>query len=164
MPTIYLGFRVREDFDADLSDLYASQTSVYSSNGTGFNDYFETYWQGALATGQSLYSPLSGLTFRQLSINADGGSAVVSICRNTTTIESGALCSNGLDDDCDGLMDEADPTCGTANPSPYMPPNPTPAAPVAGENHLETVACLPFSVPGAMEQVRISYLNGQPLY
>ena len=112
--------------------------------------------QGVVATGASLYLPSSGLTVRQLAVSADGGSATVTACRNSTagkdsgshgtspgtTVqqhefqnirrkhavatmfyascegETGALCFNGLDDDCDGLIDGADPGCAGASPPP----------------------------------------------
>ena len=81
---------------------------------------------------------------RQLAVSADGGSATVSVCRNSTAVETGALCFNGLDDDCDGLVDAADPGCAAASPPPSLlaaapvpaavslppspPPPPTPGA------------------------------------
>ncbi|PNH05434.1 hypothetical protein TSOC_008315 [Tetrabaena socialis] len=42
-----------------------------------------------------------------------GGSASVSLCRYLVTAEGDAEagCSNGVDDDCDGLTDEEDPDC-----------------------------------------------------
>ena len=60
--------------------------------------------QGLVSTGTSFYHPASGLTVRQLSVSADGGSATVTVCRNSTAAETGALCFNGLDDDCDGTI------------------------------------------------------------
>lgn len=135
VPNTYVGFRVREEFDADISDAFASRTSIYTWNGSGYSDSFETYWQGTLATGQSLYMPSSGLTFRQLSVTSDGGSAVVSICRSTTTVETGALCHNGLDDDCDGLVDDDDPGCGAAAATPDAPIQANPVgAPISSES------------------------------
>ena len=65
--------------------------------------------QGLVSTGTSYYHSASGLTVRQLSVSADGGSATVTVCRNSTAVETGALCFNGLDDDCDGLADADDP-------------------------------------------------------
>lgn len=42
------------------------------------------------------------------------GGLQVSICRFETTTETN--CWDGLDDDCDGLIDGADPDCGRAPP------------------------------------------------
>ena len=135
LPDVFLGFRARESYDADLTDAFASHTSIYSWNGSTYNDFFETYWLGSVATGQAFYEPLSGITTRQLSISADGGSAVVSICRNTTMAETGALCYNGLDDDCDGLIDGNDPNCGGTVPGAPTPANVPPPPPTAGAVH-----------------------------
>ena len=78
------------------------------------------YVQGIVQTGSSFYHPASGLTVRQLSVSADGGSATLTVCRNSTAAETGALCFNGLDDDCDGLADADDPSCAAARPPPPM--------------------------------------------
>ena len=45
LPSIFLGFRQREGLDADLSPPYAGATSVYTWQGQGFHDYYETYLQ-----------------------------------------------------------------------------------------------------------------------
>lgn len=142
IPDVYVGFRVRESFDADLDEAYASKTTVYTWEGSTFSDYFETYRKAAISTGNSYYEPLSGLTTRQLSITADGGSAVVSICRNTSTVETAATCNNGLDDDCDGLIDAADPDCGFVKGTPSAsnlknrPPPPPTAGPLLSYSKL----------------------------
>ncbi len=47
--------------------------------------------QGVVQTGTSFYHPASGLTVRQLSVSADGGLATVTVCRNSTSTETGAL-------------------------------------------------------------------------
>lgn len=102
------------------------KTLINTWAGTSYSDYYNTFWLASVATGESFYDPASGLTTRQLSITPDGGAAVVSICRRSSTAETVDTCSNGLDDDCDGLIDAADPDCGgvLANSSPPPPPPP----------------------------------------
>ncbi|GIL77147.1 hypothetical protein Vretifemale_6559, partial [Volvox reticuliferus] len=50
--------------------------------------------------------------------------AVVSVCRATSLNETG-FCSDGIDNDCDGLLDGAEPECTPASP-PRSPPSPRP--------------------------------------
>ena len=45
LPSVFLGFRQREAFDADLAAPYAGATSVYTWQGQGYRDYYETYLQ-----------------------------------------------------------------------------------------------------------------------
>lgn len=89
---------------------HAGKTIINTWNGTGYSDNKKTWWLASVANGESFYDPASGLTTRQIS--ADMTSAVVSICRNTSTLETAATCNNGLDDDCDGFIDGADSDCG----------------------------------------------------
>jgi hypothetical protein len=42
---------------------------------------------------------------------ADNATAHVRACRFAVDVEAGAACSDGLDNDCDGLVDGADPDC-----------------------------------------------------
>lgn len=51
----------------------------------------------------------TGIVVRQLS--ADALSATVSICRPSIAMETADMCSDGLDNDCDGLIDGQDPDC-----------------------------------------------------
>lgn len=54
------------------------------------------------------------LAVRVVSANAQTGATRVEVCRPTSMsqLESGrAACSDGLDNDCDGLVDRADPAC-----------------------------------------------------
>ena len=110
--------------------VHPGDTMVNSWAGASYSDYFKTYLNASLSTGQSYYDPASGLTVRQLQVTADSNAAVVSICRNSSTSETAATCHNGLDDDCDGLIDAADPDCGALlqQPSSQPPPPPPPPA------------------------------------
>ena len=111
--------------------MHLGKTTVTSWAGTSYSAYYNTFVNASLATGQSYYHPASGLTTRQLQVTADSGAAVISICRNSSRAETAATCSNGLDDDCDGLIDAADPDCGAQLPpsSPSLPPSPPPPPP-----------------------------------
>ncbi len=42
---MFLGFRQREAFDADLAAPFPGATSVYTWQGQGYRDYYETYFQ-----------------------------------------------------------------------------------------------------------------------
>lgn len=50
----------------------------------------------------------------------DGAAATVAVCRRRSAVET--LCGNNQDDDCDGLVDWADPDCAKALPPPPRPP------------------------------------------
>ncbi|KAG2439560.1 hypothetical protein HXX76_004913 [Chlamydomonas incerta] len=67
-------------------------------------------------------SPVNGLNLTALSINATH--AVISVCYfralNEDDAENG--CANGFDDDCDGLVDDADPDCASGVPPSPRPP------------------------------------------
>ena len=106
------------------------KTVVNTWAGTGYTDNYNTFWLANVATGESFYDSASGLTIRQKQITADGGAAVVSICRRSGTSETPGTCSNGLDDDCDGLVDADDPDCGAVLASP--PPHSSPPPPTEG--------------------------------
>lgn len=65
-------------------------------------------------------------------------SATVSVCKQSSNVEVTLdQCSNNVDDDCNGLIDDADPSCYPVlgypnvpvNPSPPMPPSPKPPSP-----------------------------------
>ena len=84
----------------------------------------KTWWLASVGSGQSYYDPVSGLTTRQLQLTPDMTSAMVSICRNSSMVETSATCNNGLDDDCDGFIDGADSDCGKTHPPPRPPPPP----------------------------------------
>ncbi|EFJ45511.1 hypothetical protein VOLCADRAFT_94248 [Volvox carteri f. nagariensis] len=73
---------------------------------------------------QVLSTTLGGVTVRVKSKTAKA--ATVTVCRFLRTNESGSSCSDGLDNDCDGLVDMDDPDCNPAlRPSP-PPPSPPP--------------------------------------
>jgi hypothetical protein len=112
---------------------HVDKTVINTWAGTGYIDYQRTFWVANVATGESFYHPASGLTIRQLQVTADSSAAVVSICRNSSTSETPETCSNGLDDDCDGLIDAADPDCGAVSPLSSPPPASPPPPPTAGD-------------------------------
>lgn len=99
--------------------LHVGKTTINTWKGTGYSDNEKTWWLASVADGGSYYDPASGLTTRQIS--ADMTSAIVSICRNTSTSETAATCNNGLDDDCDGFIDGADSDCSGTERPPKVP-------------------------------------------
>ncbi|PNW82269.1 hypothetical protein CHLRE_06g278161v5 [Chlamydomonas reinhardtii] len=75
-------------------------------------------------------SPVNGLNITTLSVNATH--AVITVCYFRALNEDGAEngCANGFDDDCDGLVDDADPDCASGVVrSPPPPPPPSPPSP-----------------------------------
>lgn len=74
-----------------------------------------------------LVSPRPYLKIRLLSKNSD--SAVVEVCRMSSAFE--ANCTDGVDNDCNGLVDAADPACQGNRPPdfPSAPPSPPPPFP-----------------------------------
>ncbi|KAJ9510718.1 hypothetical protein QJQ45_027657 [Haematococcus lacustris] len=103
-------------------------------------DDSDTYLMALLQPDTSKPQPVSwaelqygsGLVVRLLGVPSNG-SATVSVCRPSATSESGAAqCGDGLDNDCDGLMDLDDPDCAAFQPSPppsppLLPPSPPPS-------------------------------------
>jgi fibronectin type 3 domain-containing protein len=76
---------------------------------------------------------LGGCTFTPRAAACDDGNActtndscIAGACQGTTPAE---VCGNGVDDDCDGLIDGADPACGIAPP---LAPSSTNAGPSLG--------------------------------
>ncbi|GIL74923.1 hypothetical protein Vretifemale_4801 [Volvox reticuliferus] len=74
-----------------------------------------------------------------------GGNATIIICRADGEEEGGgSSCSDGLDNDCDGLVDFADPDCAYVAPkppSPRLPPSPRrspPRPPASSPSQLQS--------------------------
>lgn len=59
-------------------------------------------------------------------VEMSGDYAQVSICSKQSLKESGDQCNDSLDNDCDGLVDSADPDCSGPLPPPPPPPSPSP--------------------------------------
>ncbi len=54
---MFLGFRQREAFDADLAAPFPGATSVYTWQGQGYRDYYETYFQVRFADTHPFQAP-----------------------------------------------------------------------------------------------------------
>lgn len=67
-------------------------------------------------------TPLTGLLL-QMGM-AQPGWTNVAVCRYNETVE--ATCNDGVDNDCNGLVDCYDPACGCPMPLPSPPPPPLP--------------------------------------
>ncbi|KAG2424796.1 hypothetical protein HXX76_014220 [Chlamydomonas incerta] len=133
-PLLYAQYRSRLDGDAGLAASVRERVLLHTLNAS------LDVGSGALGTQQpspppvlvaalqpgQLYRYTAGgvvVKFEALQPPADGGAsdpagvvggvARVTVCGYRVAVESAAEggCSNGIDDDCDGLVDEADPDC-----------------------------------------------------
>ncbi|PNW76460.1 hypothetical protein CHLRE_11g467608v5 [Chlamydomonas reinhardtii] len=131
-PNYYVSLRSRTPtYDNILPNKINDQVHITQFNGTARERDYNVSWEMAhLRVGRSWASPLietgpgegAGVNLTVIYIEP-GVAAGLSVCVFRTAYESGPeLCGNGLDDDCDGLVDEADPSCGPeGQPSPPPP-------------------------------------------
>eukprot|EP00887_Chlorella_sp_A99_P000100 scaffold16.g100.t1 len=121
---VFLSYRTSAGADAALPNAYTRRTSIHTSAISNTYDASPTAFVTTLADGQAWSGP-GGLVVRQLS-SSDAG-AVVSVCLPAGP-ETAASCAAGQDNDCNGLMDKADPACaafGYVSPTPSSPPPPS---------------------------------------
>ncbi|GLC76491.1 hypothetical protein PLESTF_001787000 [Pleodorina starrii] len=111
LPVYYVSLReVAPPFDTPSSSAFrGSRVAVYTSRATQAENSIEpSYYHTALdPDGTAVFKPnATGLVIRVVSIASNGTSATVSICRASGEREAqgGASCSDGRDNDCDGLV------------------------------------------------------------
>ncbi|KAG2495771.1 hypothetical protein HYH03_006016 [Edaphochlamys debaryana] len=126
----YVSFRARTPtYDAILSNDYNNRVHIHQFNGTTYDrDYNRTLLMALLGPGQWYMSRFVGygagtaaggaLNFSVISIDS-GREAIVRICRASVATEAKIpggddTCCDGIDNDCDGLMDLDDPDCASA--------------------------------------------------
>lgn len=123
----YISYRVRNTtlgaFDSGLPSQLSKQIHIHSYNGTqservfGFKPNFIT----SISQGKSWKSPVfvnpssnmyglgGALRIDVRSTTNDG--VVIDLCRLTSLSESGDMCYDGIDNDCNGLIDSEEPNC-----------------------------------------------------
>jgi hypothetical protein len=145
--TYYLGYRVRNEtlggYDSNVPASASQQVQVHTFEGSPTSSgWIKASFVGQIKINQSLLLPDIAVNITVL--YADATSANIRICRATSANETGDLCFDGIDNDCDGLIDSKDPDCipggggvpspASRNPPPYLsfpPPSPpvTPSPP-----------------------------------
>ncbi|GFR45312.1 hypothetical protein Agub_g6672, partial [Astrephomene gubernaculifera] len=139
-PNYLISFRTRTStFDNILPSTLNNKVFIHNFNGTtSERDWNRSMLITTLGRSGVFTSPFvdmgndkfsgGGVRIRVVSITA-GVSATVQICRFTVLEESGGdMCADGIDNDCDGLIDADDPDCGLI-PSPPLPPPDLPDLP-----------------------------------
>ncbi|GIL99793.1 hypothetical protein Vretimale_4769, partial [Volvox reticuliferus] len=144
LPNMFVSFRTRGPrYDNVMPANLMNKVFVHQFNGTASErDYNRTLLVATLTTNAVYISPFldrnndasvgGGVKVRVVSITA-GVSATVELCRFTQRIET--ACDDGVDNDCNGLIDSDDPNCMSSPPPsppsqpslPLTPPNPPPS-------------------------------------
>jgi hypothetical protein len=138
----YLSYRQPIGFDANLRPQYLDGLAIHRHNGNGG----KTYYLATLVDGESYVDTTNGMTFTQVSHSAQGVSVDIqldgsppecgdSLCNGdedfcTCPGDCGAppaeVCDDGIDNDCDGLVDGDDLTdCPPPGPCDGFVPVPT---------------------------------------
>ncbi|GIL48031.1 hypothetical protein Vafri_4728 [Volvox africanus] len=128
VPAFFISHRYKEVPFDNLSPAN-SHIAVHTYNGTRDPQSYQNVTLEASILVKGVYrAPMPfGLVVRFLSYKS-GGNATITLCRAGREIENqgGSSCFDGLDNDCDGLVDLADPDCaGVPRPQP-QPPSPRP--------------------------------------
>ncbi|GIM01967.1 hypothetical protein Vretimale_6729 [Volvox reticuliferus] len=128
---LYVSYRAPVGCDEGLDGAYAGGVQIHSYMNTGPASWRNsTYYLGSAFLGQMWSSlgsvatpPVTSPTSLLLAVRVMALSPItdsvpwakLELCRYDEARETGALlCSNGLDDDCDGLVDQDDPDCAIA--------------------------------------------------
>eukprot|EP00195_Chlamydomonas_chlamydogama_P013521 CAMPEP_0202890338 /NCGR_PEP_ID=MMETSP1392-20130828/780_1 /ASSEMBLY_ACC=CAM_ASM_000868 /TAXON_ID=225041 /ORGANISM="Chlamydomonas chlamydogama, Strain SAG 11-48b" /LENGTH=657 /DNA_ID=CAMNT_0049573887 /DNA_START=125 /DNA_END=2099 /DNA_ORIENTATION=- len=108
IPNYFVSYRVKQSYDAGLSNTFANRATVHIYNGSVGNSLgFLSELQAVLAPGQFYTDKTNKLRIKLDSGNALGG--VIKMCRYTELVETS--CFDGLDNDCNELHDSLDPAC-----------------------------------------------------
>jgi hypothetical protein len=116
--TYWVGYRGAttgyHGYDIGLPSEYANKINVYRWDGNTYDylGYSSHLAALSMAAGSTTWSN-SSLVVRVTGVSAAGAS--IAICRADGTTETS--CGDGLDNDCDGLIDSADPDCRNDNPN-----------------------------------------------
>ncbi|KAG1675240.1 hypothetical protein FOA52_016271 [Chlamydomonas sp. UWO 241] len=107
----FIGYRIDSgNYDDDIPAKFTYQTNIYWWDGMYQEMPLMTRWFASIFTGEVFRNETDGWAIRQMSGGTQG--AVVSVCRMGSVVESGDQCFDGIDNDCDGLIDDEDPDCG----------------------------------------------------
>lgn len=102
--------KVAKRYDGGLANAFNNKVFVHQYKGDQIERDFNMSSLITYMTVNGTWKSPSGIRIDVQKILTDG--ALVRVCWMTATNETGLdLCSNGLDDDCDGLIDNADPSC-----------------------------------------------------
>ncbi|GIM04587.1 hypothetical protein Vretimale_9141 [Volvox reticuliferus] len=131
IPVFFIAHRYQES----VFDTFSPPTSsiyVYSYKGSQDGQSLDQSYRVATLTSTSrVYRGPYGLVVRFTSSVTSwfGGNATVVICRASGETENtdAESCSDGLDNDCDGRVDSADPDCANTPRASPPPPSPRPS-------------------------------------
>ena len=118
----YMSFRTPFGFDANLMQYLQNKVYVHYLTIKDENTLQRPFRYAILAQGEKYIDSASTLVFKADTI-IPNINAYISFCLPTGPYE---ICGDGLDNDCNGLIDSYDPACYGVNPSPSPPPPPPP--------------------------------------
>ncbi|GIL50640.1 hypothetical protein Vafri_6772 [Volvox africanus] len=132
----YISFRFGqtnfESFSTQPWDYRDNRVYVYAYQGTRHpSSWVRSSLKAMLGPNETYMAPMPvGLVVRVNYITANA-SATVTVCRSggPNEAQGGNSCADGLDNDCDGLVDYDDPDCNGVLPSPSPPPPPPSPSP-----------------------------------
>ncbi|KAG1673456.1 hypothetical protein FOA52_002222 [Chlamydomonas sp. UWO 241] len=139
-PSYYLSLKTNRGYNANIDSYFKDRLSVHTSGSSLQSDGIPPFYLGMIPgssnagagydVGSVIKEPAARLVIRFDALSPGSTFADVSFCMYTTTEETPAsgTCSDGLDNDCNGLIDAADPACGGAV-TPSSPPPPPTASP-----------------------------------
>ncbi|KAG2450776.1 hypothetical protein HYH02_004613 [Chlamydomonas schloesseri] len=107
--TLWVSYRAGKSVYDQLPDELTDRVSIFWYPGTDPNDATVTVRLAALAEGEVWRNDTLSLSVTRAAPAAGGAGAQVVVCRYSGDAE--AECGDGLDDDCDGLVDMDDPDC-----------------------------------------------------
>ncbi|KAG1673422.1 hypothetical protein FOA52_002187 [Chlamydomonas sp. UWO 241] len=137
LPSYYLSLKTNCGYNANIDSFFKDKLSMHTSSSVSQSDGIPPFYLGMIPgssnagagfnVGSVIKETAARLVIRFNALSPGATSADVSFCEETP---ASGTCSDGLDNDCNGLIDTADPACaGAVTPSSPRPPPPVASPP-----------------------------------